>query len=165
MVLENLKIRDTIQTDSSYFTRWLTDEKILKWFPMCNKIEIEDAVKICMEYMDQKAIITAEIGDKPVGIACFYLQAFKKLSHQSLFVIVVDPDYRGKKIGTALIEELFKRGKERFNLKVLHLEVYKGNPAEKLYERLGFKKVGEHKKFLKNLDGTYEDKIFMQKKL
>lgn len=162
---DKLKIRLSQDDDSKYLLKWLDDEEILRWFPMCNKMEIEDAVRIWMSYTKYKAVITAEWEGTPCGMANFYIQSYKKLAHQSLFAIIVGKEYRSKGIGTALIKELIKLGKENFKLKILHLEVYKGNPAQKLYERLGFVEYGVHKKFLKDLNGVYYDKVMMQKVL
>lgn len=158
-----LKIRYSHEDDAAYLSKWLNDPEILKWFPMCNKLEIDDAVRIWMSYTKYKAVITAEWDGVPCGIANFYIQTYKKLAHHSLFAIIVDKEYRSKGIGTALINELLKLAKENFKLEILHLEVYSGNPAQKLYERLGFVKYGVHKKFLKDVDGVYYDKIMMQK--
>lgn len=160
---DKLKIRMSRDDDAKYLTKWLDDAEILKWFPMSNKIEIDDAVRIWMSYMKYKAVITAEWEGMPCGMANFYIQNYERLAHQSLFAIIVAKQYRSKGIGTALIAELIKLAKESFNLKILHLEVYKGNPAQKLYERLGFIQYGVHKKFLKDLNGEYYDKIMMQK--
>ncbi len=162
---DKLKIRLSQSDDAKYLTKWLNDEEILKWFPMCNKLEIEDAVRTWMSYTKYKAVITAQWDGVPCGIANFYIQSYKKLAHQSLFAIIVAKEYRSKGIGTALIKELIMLAKQSFNLKILHLEVYKGNPAQKLYERLGFTQYGVHKKFLKDLNGVYYDKIMMQKVL
>ncbi|MFA6118514.1 MAG: GNAT family N-acetyltransferase [Parachlamydiales bacterium] len=163
--VRNLKIRLSEQSDAKYLTKWLSDPEILRWFPMCNEAEIEDAVKIWMSYTKYKAVITAVCDNVPCGIANLYVQSLKKLSHQSLFAIIVAKEYRGAGVGTALIKELIRMGKEDFKLELLHLEVYEGNPAQRLYERLGFKEYGVHKKFLKDLDGRYYNKILMQKKL
>jgi len=163
--IDKLKIRFTEKSDAKYLLKWLSDPEILKWFPMCNKFEIEDSVRVWMSYMANKAVLTAVYDGKVCGNALLYLNFLKKISHTALFAIIVDKEYRGKGIGFSLLKELFKLAKERFKLESLHLEVYKGNPAIKLYERLGFQRYGVHKKFLKELDGTYYDKILMQKNL
>ena len=164
--IDKLKIRLAEKKDAKYLTKWLLeDPEVLKWFPMCNKIEVDDAVRIWMDYARYRAVITAEYEKVPCGNALLYINNYKKLSHQALFAILVDKNYRNKGIGTALLNELFKIAKERFRLEFLHLEVYTENPAYSLYERLGFKKYGVHRKFLKELDGKYYDKILMQKAL
>ena len=57
-----------------------------------------------------------------------------------------------------------KAAKNHFKIEILHLEVYQGNPAIRLYERLGFKEFGRQPKFIK-IGGEYLDKIMMQKEL
>ncbi len=162
--IKNLKIRFAQKSDGKYLEKWL-DESVLQWFPMCNKAEVADAVNIWMSFTQYRAVLTAEIDKKPVGSALIYLQSYVKLAHQALFAIIIDKDYRGKGVGTTLINELIKIAKERFKLEILHLEVYETNPAIHLYERFGFKKYGVHKKFLKDQNGKYYDKILMQKNI
>ena len=67
-------------------------------------------------------------------------------------------------IGRLLIEKLIELAKEKFKIRILHLEVYEGNPARKMYAKLGFVEFGRQEKFIKE-KGIYLAKIFMQKKL
>lgn len=163
--MKGLKIRISEMADAKYMAKWLDDEKIINWFPMTSKAEIEDSVRICMGYIKHKSIITAAYDNEVCGIACLYLQSFKKIAHSCLLVVVVDEEYRGKGVGYALMEELILIAKERFNLKILHLEVYDTNPAIKFYEKLGFEKCGYQRNFIKLKDGTYLGKTLMQKYL
>lgn len=163
--MEGLKIRFSELSDAKYMSKWLDDEKILRWFPMTTQAEIEDSVKVCMGYVKYNAILTAVYNGEVCGIACLYLQGFKKFSHQCLFVIVLDQNFRGKNIGTELMKELMQLAKERFKIEILHLEVYDTNPAMHFYEKLGFEKYGYQSKFIKEKEGTYLGKILMQKHL
>ena len=52
-------------------------------------------------------------------------------------------------MGKALIEELMKLAKEKFNIEILHLEVYKGNPAKDFMRELGFEEFGCQTQFIK----------------
>ena len=61
-------------------------------------------------------------------------------------------------------ETVRQLAKERFKIEFLHLEVYEGNPAIRLYERLGFEKYGFQRAFVKD-EGKYLGKILMQKYL
>ena len=62
------------------------------------------------------------------------------------------------------MEHMMKAAKNQFHIEVLHLEVYAGNPAMRLYERMGFKEFGRQPKFIK-IGEEYIDKIMMQKEL
>lgn len=154
----------TIPEDALLLQNWLSEPEILRWFPMSDAREIEDATRIWVGYARYGAALTALWGGSPCGMATLYLQPFKKLAHTCLFSIIVAQEQRGKGIGGALIRELMRVAKEQFAIEVLHLEVYEGNPAQRLYERLGFQEFGRQKHFIREADG-YLSKIFMQRQL
>lgn len=161
---EKIKIRFSVEEDKKLLKKMLLEPGVLKWFPMCNEREIDDAVGLWMSYIKEKGVLTALYDDVPCGICNLYLQTFEKLKHQCLMAIIVDKDYRGKGVGKALIQEIMKLAKDSFKIELLHLEVYEGNPAYYLYEKLGFEKYGYQKHFIKD-KGHYLGKTFMQKVL
>jgi len=159
-----LTIRLAEEADQKYLSEWLLQPGVLKWFPLSDLREVEDAARIWMSYSKQSAVLTALWDGVPCGIANLYLQPYKKLAHQCLFAIIVDEKYRGKGIGRKLLEELLLMAKEKFKLEMIHLEVYEGNPAIRLYQRMGFIQYGAQRHFIKD-EGRYLTKILMQKKL
>lgn len=161
---ELVEVRDSVEDDKYPFTEWLMDRDVLSWFPMSNIIEVEDAVRICMGYVKLGAMYTAVYEGVPVGTANLYINTFSKIKHQSLFAITVRRDMRGQGVGTKLLDHLIKMAKTRFQIKLLHLEVYQDNPAIRMYKRFGFVEYGVHKNFLKEPDG-FRDKILMQLRL
>lgn len=61
--------------------------------------------------------------------------------------IAVDPDFRKKGIGTAILQDLLKNGIQN-GIRAFTLEVRVGNQAaQKLYERIGFSCVGIRKRY------------------
>jgi ribosomal protein S18 acetylase RimI-like enzyme len=56
--------------------------------------------------------------------------------------IAVAPAYRGRGIGTRLIEALIEEAEASGRKLSIHVEME--NPARRLYERLGFEPAGEH---------------------
>ena len=160
-----IEIRLANDSDRVYLQKWLAEKGILRWFPMEGEREVEDSINCWMSYVKQDAVFLATFDGVPCGIANLYLSSVEKLKHQSLFAIIVDQEYRGKGIGTAMLKDLMRRAKDEFKIEILHLEVYEGNPAKRLYERLGFVEYGFHPKFLKEQDGTYLGKHYMQKSL
>ena len=58
-----------------------------------------------------------------------------------LIQIQLEPEYQGKGIGKAIIDELIHDAKKK--QKSVKLSVLKKNPAKRLYLKLGFKIVGE----------------------
>lgn len=153
--------RKTDKKDLPLFVEWLLQPGVLVGFPMCDRREVNDAVRLWTGYIDKGLSVTALYKGKPAGAANLYIPDVKKLAHQSLFVIIVDEKVRNKGVGTLLLKEIMRLAKKR-GVEVLHLEVYEKNPAVRLYERLGFKKYGCHPRYLKDREGNYYDKIFMQ---
>ena len=161
---DKLTIRPTVMDDASFLTEWLRDEKILCWFPMTSEPrELDDSVRVWMSYAKMGAGLTALWDGKPCGMSNLYLQTYKKLKHQCLFALVVEESMRGKGIGARLLTETETLAKEKFQIEILHLEVYQENPAIRLYERAGFDRYGEEIYFIKKKEGGYRSKIMMQK--
>ena len=161
---KGLEIRHTTEKDGDDINRWLQDPQIQKWFPVKTQEEIDFTVHAWTEYAKYGCALTATILGEVAGSAVLYLQPYKRMAHQCLFAIIVDEKFRGQGAGTKLLSSLFSMAKKRFSLQMLHLEVYRGNPAVSLYERLGFKHCGVREKFLKDGD-EYFDQIIMQKTL
>lgn len=159
----DVNIRYTTPEDAPYLKAWLMDKDVGRWFPMCTEEEVEDAVNRWIYYYRYKSCITAVKDDKPVGIATFYPQPYKKIRHQSELSIIVAPDERGKGIGYALMHHLFHLAKTKFHIDLLHLNVYEDNPAYTFYKRLGFVEFGRQSHWVKEEDGKPRARIFMER--
>ena len=91
--------------------------------------------------------LVAEYNGKVIGYVMAYLRPDLEGHVMS---IAVDPDYRGRGIGSALLSEVIERLAAR-GAKWIGLEVRVSNEnAIKLYERFGFKKI-------KRVTGYYSD--------
>lgn len=159
---EVVNIRVMVEADLFYLKGWLLDPVVLGWFPMSNLNEVEDALKIWQIYARQGSAYTIELNGVPCGAANLYVNSYEKLKYQSLFAIVISKEHRGKGLGTKLLKFLMHEAKHRYGIRNLHLEVYEGNPAHHLYQRMGFRDYGRHDRFLKEADGSYHAKILMQ---
>lgn len=72
---------------------------------------------------------------------------------EELLLIAVDPRHRGRGIGGALIERFVAAARARGAAR-LFLEMREGNPAESLYRRHGFERVGRRRAYYRR--GTAE---------
>jgi len=158
-----IKVRYTEFTDGPFLKEWLSEDGILRWFPMADDIEIDDAVHRWVGFSRYKCSLTAEKGGIPVGICTLYLQPYRKLAHQCEFGIIVSPKCRGQGVGSELLNSLIHLAKETFKIELLHLQVYQDNPAIRLYERFGFKEFGRQDRWIKEEDGEFVGRIFMEK--
>lgn len=161
----NITVRLTELSDAKYLREWLSEQGVLRWFPMYDDVEIEDAVQRWVGFSRYRCSLTVEVDGVPKGIATLYLQPYKKLAHQCEFGIIVAPDSRGSGLGTFLIQNLEKLAKENFHISLIHLQVYTANPAKKLYARLGYKEFGHQARWIREIDGTFVGRTFMEKEI
>ena len=157
-------IRPAEEGDKQYLIEWMLQPGVLQWFPLSDAREVEDAARIWISYAEKGAVLTALWDGVPCGITNLYLQPYKKLAHQCLFAIIVDEKVRGRGVGKQLLEALIALGRDKFHLKMIHLEVYEGNPAIHLYQKMGFKEYGVQRHFIKE-PTRYLAKVLMQKVL
>lgn len=160
--IEGLQIRYTTPADAEYLKSWLSDPEISGWFPMANELEVDDAARRWISFSRIKSSLTAEMNGQPCGLVTLYLQAYKKLMHQSEFGIIVGSGFRGKGIGSFLLNSVMRLGKEQFRLELLHLQAYAENPAIKLYKRFGFREFGRQSHYIKESD-RYVARVFMER--
>lgn len=100
------------------------------------------------------------IDDNLVSVAHIAGSNRARIAHNSEISISVKKEYWNMGIGNAAMEELISFAKNK-GIKNINLGVIEGNNnAIKLYENLGFVKVGEHKNFT-NINGTYRNEILM----
>lgn len=158
----DLHFRYTTEADAPYLKDWLLEPGVLAGFPMCDEREVDDSVKHWISFYRYKSSLTVEFEGEPVGLATLCLMPYKKLTHQCLVSIIVTEKMRGKGVGTQLLNNLIHLAKNYFGLEVLYLEVYQDNRAITLYQRFGFKKIGEQRHFMKE-NGKYVSKIIMER--
>lgn len=161
-IIPGLTVRYTQPQDAEHLKAWLLDPEISTWFPMANEAEVEDAVRRWISFSRVKSSLTAELDGVPCGIVTLYVQAYKKLLHQSEFGIIVATGMRNKGIGSFLLRSLMRLAKEQFKLELLHLQVYAENPAIRLYKRFGFREFGRQTHWIKEED-RYVGRIFMER--
>ncbi|WP_430966206.1 GNAT family N-acetyltransferase [Spongiimicrobium sp. 2-473A-2-J] len=89
----------------------------------------------------ESVIFLAELHGETVGFTQLY-KTFSSVSLEAVFILndlYVSKSHRGKRIGEALLNRAQAYCSEK-NFKGLALETAVDNPAQKLYERLGWKK-------------------------
>lgn len=157
-----LEVRYTLPSDGAYLKQWLMEPDGGCWFPLEEEIEVDDAVIRWIAFHRYQCSITLVKDGVPCGIATLYLQPYRKLLHQCEFGIIVGRDYRGQGIGSYLMACVMHLAKEKFKIELLHLTMYDGNPAIKLYQRFGFKEFAKQNDWIKD-KGKYHARIFMER--
>lgn len=93
--------------------------------------------------------IVAKANNKIVGFAGIW----KSVDDVHITNIVTRKSFRRQNIGSILLSNLIKIAKSEKDITSITLEVNSNNiPAQKLYEKFGFKVVGLRKKYYNNID-------------
>ncbi len=94
------------------------------------------------------------------------------MSHVGIIGIALQKEARGLGIGTKLLNSIMKLAKQELKTEIIELHYFKGNPAARLYKRLGFTEAGvfpNMRKRIFNGKGSskrkveYHDQIIMSK--
>lgn len=157
-----VQVRYTEPEDAKHLKEWLSEPGILRWFPMDDQIEIDDAVMRWIAFHRYKCSLTIVKDGIPCGIATLYLQPYRKLAHQCEFGIIVGKNFRNMGIGSYLMSSIMHLAKEKFKIELLHLQVYAENPAMRLYKRFGFKEFGRQDGWIKE-NNRYVGRVFMER--
>ncbi len=93
------------------------------------------------------AIFLAAVPEEDADRVLGYCGLVQSLDTGDITNVSVDPEQRGKRIGTCLLEELIRRSSQQ-GVRKIFLEVRRGNvPANRLYESHGFRQVGIRKQY------------------
>lgn len=77
---------------------------------------------------------------------------------EELLLFAVSPEYRGRGIGTRLLDRFAECAKARGAQRLL-LEMRRGNPAESVYRRMGFAPIGVRPNYYRAPHGARVDAI------
>jgi ribosomal protein S18 acetylase RimI-like enzyme len=90
------------------------------------------------EYYPGATFDVIEVDDVPAG----RLYVYWGEAEIRIMDIALLPEFRGRGIGTRLVREVLDAGRASRRSVSMHVE--RGNPARRMYERLGFQAVSEH---------------------
>ena len=128
-------------------------------FPLTVEQEIEFIKRV--NNNENTLMLVGLINDAIVSIAQIDCHKRKRISHNSEIAISVKKEYWHRGIGSAVMEELIHFANNHSIIKNIGLGVKASNEnAIKLYEKLGFVKVGYHKDYFK-INGVYDGLILM----
>lgn len=83
---------------------------------------------------------------------------------EELLLFAVAAQFRRRGLGARMLELLFQAARDRQTSQI-HLEMRRGNPAERLYRTYGFEAVGERPKYYRTSSGLRIDAITFRHEL
>jgi ribosomal protein S18 acetylase RimI-like enzyme len=159
--MQDIDIRYTFVTDITYLRQWINQPEILKWFPVATEKEVEDAIQCWIGFCRWSCSLTATINHTPCAIGTLFLMPYKKVAHQALFKVVVDPKWQKHGVGESLIKNLKHLAKNYFNLDLLAIEIMEGNPILSLLKKQGFEEIFRQENYFKSERGSLT-RIYME---
>lgn len=99
----------------------------------------------------------APSGAQSLAPAGFVLSRYAA-GEEELLLIAVAPRYRRRGLGEALLGHLFASARARGATRMF-LEMRRGNPALRLYRKVGFEPIGERANYYRTADGRLIDAI------
>ncbi len=125
----------------------------------------EKWVKRCRDSQSLLAI-TCYIDGEIAGSCEINFRGGIKTSHRATVSIAILKQYWNLGIGSAMFAELMAAAEARPGIEIVELEFVEGNDrARALYEKYGFKIVGERPNVFKLKDGRLLREYFMQKEM
>jgi RimJ/RimL family protein N-acetyltransferase len=150
--------------DLAYLSSWLSMPEGCDPFPF-SMDEKEEALRNWMGFSKYKSSLTGLWNGVPCAVGTLFLMPYLKVAHRCSFYLVVDPDYRRKGIGTAMVRNLMHLGKNRFRLDSLHAELFLPSPLESVLDRLGFQSFAKQEGFVKIDPEHVRSRILMERNL
>lgn len=154
MIIEdnNIRIRTLTENDFPILYKWLTDERVLKYYEGRDKKYTLETIKehFSEPWKDEVIRVIIEYQDKAIGygqIYKMYDELYKDYHYPKTSEIVYgmdqfigEVDYWNKGIGTKYIKMIFSFLKEKRNANAVILDPHKNNKrAIKAYQKAGFR--------------------------
>jgi ribosomal-protein-alanine N-acetyltransferase len=121
-----------------------------------NRGQIESA----LTFGNCHVILTDPYGARPVDNepAAGFVLSRTSLDEEELLLFAVAPEFRGNGLGRKMLDQLFTDCRGR-GVTVIHLEMRRGNVAERLYRTCGFEPVGQRLNYYRTSSGRTIDAI------
>ena len=147
---QHIAIRGATPDDEAFLRQLYASTRIdeFKWLSVDQQIDS----LITMQYDIRQAQYEAAYPDAESSIVLLGEQPIGRMliqEHEREFVLVdiaISPEHRSAGIGTHLVQQLLNRAARAD--KAVRLQVFKTNPAQRLYAKLGFAEVGEQSMYI-----------------
>lgn len=163
----DIRVRTAVEQDAPRLTQYLS-ELFAERLPVLFRrdrvptVEEERAFIRSLAASSRSVLLVAEANGKVVGMLDFHGHPEPQRAHAGEFGMSSARDWRGRGVGTRLLEHLLEWAPNR-GFHRIELRVFSNNPgAIRLYERFGFVVEGRQVNAVKVDDG-YVDILYMAK--
>jgi len=158
---EEYDLRYSTVGDLDPLRAWLKIRGMLHWFPPGDDQELENFARMWIGFCRHNAALTATYKESPVGMGSLYLMPYRKVAHQCMFQLIVDPDYQKRGVGHSLVKNLKHLAKTQFRQEYMYVEIFdEKSPLIDLLKELDFTEFARQEKYVKEGD-QYFSRILM----
>ncbi|WP_287588614.1 GNAT family N-acetyltransferase [Candidatus Borrarchaeum sp.] len=159
----DIKVRFSTKEDiislKKMFNKVVKEKQFL---PTLQEITIEEVTNGWFDLGNYDLIIVAEIQGELVGQIQLERLEDDAAQHVCEIGIIVDPDYRGKGVGSELLKKTIENAKHLGFEKICLSTFHTNRIAIALYKKFGFREAGRRKKQFKIAD-EYIDEILFER--
>lgn len=151
----------------SYIKQASSETDFLTRYPEEWDMTVEQEEKWLQSIADSvnNLMITCFIGNRVAGSCQLTFMEGFKMRHRATIGIAILRDYWNLGIGSAMLNELIAAARSR-GIQIMELEFIEGNErGRRLYEKFGFRIIGERPNAFMLKDGTIRSEFLMQKYL
>ena len=143
----------------SFFTALPEDDRLF----LKEDVTSKDVIDRWMKELnfDRVLPLVAEKDSAIIGDATLHFSRKGWQKHVAEIRCVVSREYQQKGLGTALMRELIAHAVEKRILKISATLMDTQESAQRAFERIGFKKAGELKDFVTDINGKYHNLVIM----
>jgi L-amino acid N-acyltransferase YncA len=163
----NVTIRPMVPEDAArlyeFFCRLPREDRLF----LRDDVSLREVVDAWADELDYEKVlpIVAEVDDTIVADATLHRRKFGWTSHVGKVRLVVDTDYRGKGLGTLMLEALIETAKKA-GLEIVVAEIMRDQTGTlNILRRLGFEKEAVFYNYVKDQIGEEHDLVIMMKNL
>lgn len=141
------------RTDLVKLYGWRNHPAIRKWTRQCDLITWpdheewfewqakDDKTRMYLVYAKDPVLLTMA----PVGVTG--LTSIDWINKRAEFSLYIGPEYQGRRFGQRALRTLLSHGFRNFGLHLIWGESFDGNPALKMFKKIGFQNEGVRRDF------------------
>jgi RimJ/RimL family protein N-acetyltransferase len=160
-MMDGLEIRYSELSDGKFLLRWMENEEVSRWYPPTGEKEIQPFVSNWIGFSKFHSSLTVLSNNQICGIGTLFLMPYRKVAHQCMLYMIVDPLFSENGIGDSLLKNMINLAKNYFKLEIIVAEVFEGSILIKLLEKYGFTIFAKQEGYIKEND-KYLNKILYQ---
>lgn len=158
--LVKLSLRRLDSSDADITFAWRNNPDVYKWCRQNDVLHYDNHLNWMHSQCQDKSISMYSIIDagseEMVGVCG--LTSIDLVNRRAEFSLYIGPEHQGQGFGEAALRELVAKGFNAYGLNSIWGEAFDGNPAIKMFERVGFKREGVRREFYFR-EGKFVDAI------